>query len=96
MGTHAERVAISNQVSREDQDAFALASHEKAVAAIDAGRFDAELAPVTIRDAKGRETVVSTDEGPRRDSSLGRAGAPEAGVRPADRRLIAAARPTER
>ena len=70
MGTHAERVAISNAVSREDQDAFALASHEKAIAAIDAGRFDAEMAPVTVRDAKGRETVVSIDENPRRDTSL--------------------------
>ena len=70
MGTHAERVAISNSVSREDQDAFALASHQKAVAAIDAGRFEAETAPVTIRDAKGRETVVSVDEGPRRETSL--------------------------
>ena len=70
MGTHAERVAISNAVSREDQDAFALASHQKAVAAIDAGRFEAETAPVTIRDAKGRETVVSVDEGPRRETSL--------------------------
>jgi len=69
MGTHAERVAISEQVSREDQDAFALASHQKAIAAIDAGRFDAEMAPVTVRDAKGRETVVSVDEGPRRDST---------------------------
>ncbi|HSL34221.1 MAG TPA: acetyl-CoA C-acetyltransferase [Candidatus Limnocylindrales bacterium] len=70
MGTHAERVAISNAVSREDQDAFALASHERAVAAIDAGRFDAEMAPVTVHDAKGRETVVSVDENPRRDTSL--------------------------
>jgi acetyl-CoA C-acetyltransferase len=69
MGTHAERVAISNQVSREDQDAFALLSHERAIAAIDAGRFDAETAPVTVRDAKGREAVVAVDEGPRRDSS---------------------------
>ena len=69
MGTHAERVAISNSVSREDQDAFALASHQKAIAAIDAGRFEAETAPVTIR-AKGGETVVSVDEGPRRDTSL--------------------------
>jgi acetyl-CoA C-acetyltransferase len=69
MGTHAERVAISDQVSREDQDAFALASHERAIAAMDAGRFDAELAPVTVRDAKGRETVVTADEGPRRDTS---------------------------
>jgi acetyl-CoA C-acetyltransferase len=70
MGTHAERVAISEQVSRDDQDAFALASHQKAVAAIDSGRFSAEMAPVTVRDAKGRETVVTEDEGPRRDSTL--------------------------
>ncbi len=70
MGTHAERVAIKDRVSREDQDAFAQASHEKAIAAIDAGRFNAEIAPVTVRDAKGRETIVATDEGPRRDSSL--------------------------
>ncbi len=69
MGTHAERVAISEHVSREDQDAFALGSHQKAIAAIDGGRFDAELTPVTVRDAKGRETVVTTDEGPRRDST---------------------------
>jgi acetyl-CoA C-acetyltransferase len=69
MGTHAERVAIKEHVTREDQDAFALASHQKAIAAIDAGRFDAEMAPVTVRDAKGRETVVTTDEGPRRDST---------------------------
>jgi acetyl-CoA C-acetyltransferase len=69
MGTHAERVAIKDHVSREDQDAFALASHQKAIAAIDAGRFEAELAPVTITDAKGRETVVAEDENPRRDTS---------------------------
>ncbi len=70
MGTHAERVAIRDVVSRADQDAFALASHQKAIAAIDAGRFDAELAPVTVRDAKGRETIVAIDEGPRRDSTI--------------------------
>ncbi len=69
MGTHAERVAISNRVSRVDQDAFALGSHQKAIAAIDGGRFEAELAPVTTRDAKGREAVVTTDENPRRDTS---------------------------
>ena len=69
MGTHAERVAIKDRVSRSDQDIFALASHQKAIAAIDAGRFDAEMAPVTVRDGKGRETVVSVDEGPRRDST---------------------------
>src|SRR4029079_8085181 len=69
MGTHAERVAIRDGVERTDQDAFALASHQKAVAAIDSGRFDAELAPVTVRDVKGREATVAVDEGPRRDSS---------------------------
>ena len=69
MGTHAERVAIKDHVTREDQDAFALASHRKAIEAMDAGRFEAETAPVTVRDAKGRETVVTTDEGPRRDTT---------------------------
>jgi acetyl-CoA C-acetyltransferase len=69
MGTHAERVAISSHVSREDQDAFALESHRRAIAAIDEGRFDAELVPVTVRAGKG-ETVVSVDESPRRDTSI--------------------------
>jgi acetyl-CoA C-acetyltransferase len=69
MGTHAERVAIHSGVSREDQDALALESHRRANAAIDAGRFDDEMAPVTVRDAKGRETVVTVDESPRRDST---------------------------
>ena len=45
-------------------------SHQKAIAAIDAGRFDAEMVPVTVRDAKGRETVVTVDEGPRRDTTM--------------------------
>ena len=70
MGTHAERVAISNAVSREDQDAFALESHRRAIAAIDEGRFAAETVPVVVRDAKGRETEVSVDESPRRDSTI--------------------------
>jgi acetyl-CoA C-acetyltransferase len=70
MGTHAERVAISSRVSREDQDAFALSSHQKAIAAIDAGRFQDEIVPVTVRGPKGRETVVLVDENPRRDTTL--------------------------
>jgi acetyl-CoA C-acetyltransferase len=70
MGTHAERVAAAKHVSRADQDAFALASHRKAIAAIDEGRFENEIAAVTTRDAKGREATVTTDEGPRRDTSL--------------------------
>src|SRR4249919_3553709 len=81
MGTHAERVAIKDGVSREDQDAFSLASHQKAIAAIDAGRFDAEIAPVTIRDSKGRETIVTVDEGPRLDTRGARS--PEACLRTA-------------
>jgi acetyl-CoA C-acetyltransferase len=70
MGTHAERVAIRAGVSRADQDAFALESHRRAVAAQDEGRFDAEMAPVTVRDAKGRETLVTVDESPRRETTL--------------------------
>ncbi len=69
MGTHAERVAIHSGVTREQQDAFALQSHQRAVAAQDSGRFGDEIVPVTVRDAKGRETVVDTDEGPRRDTT---------------------------
>jgi acetyl-CoA C-acetyltransferase len=56
-------------VSREAQDRFALTSHERAVAAQDAGRFADEIVPVTIKGPKG-ESVVDTDEGPRRDTSL--------------------------
>ena len=69
MGTHAERVAIKDSVSRGDQDAFALQSHQRAIAAQEAGRFDDEMAPVTIK-VKGAETVVAADEGPRRDTSM--------------------------
>ena len=69
MGTHAERVAIKESVTREAQDRFALTSHQRAVAAMDAGRFADEMAPVTIKSPKG-ETVVDTDEGPRRDTSI--------------------------
>ena len=69
MGTHAERVAIKAEVSREDQDAFALESHRRAVAAIDAGRFSDELVPVPVRRGKD-EVLFDTDEGPRRDSSI--------------------------
>jgi acetyl-CoA C-acetyltransferase len=69
MGTHAERVAIRESISREEQDAFALRSHRLALAAIDAGRFVDEIAPVTVRDRK-REITVDTDEAPRRDTSI--------------------------
>jgi acetyl-CoA C-acetyltransferase len=68
MGTHAERVAARSGISRADQDAFALESHRRAVAAIDDGRFGDEIVPVPVR--RGREdTLVTTDESPRRDST---------------------------
>ncbi len=69
MGTHAERVAIREQVSRVDQDAFALESHRRAVAAQDDGRFADEMANVAVRDARGREAVIDADESPRRDTT---------------------------
>ena len=69
MGTHAERVALSAEISRTDQDAFALESHRRAVAAQDAGQFADELVPVTVRDERGRESIVAVDESPRRDTS---------------------------
>jgi acetyl-CoA C-acetyltransferase len=69
MGTHAERVALKAVVSRADQDAYALESHRRAIAAIDAGRFAEETVPVPVR--KGRdEVLVEADESPRRDTSL--------------------------
>ena len=61
----AEEVARVDSISREDCDAFAVRSHERALAAISEGRFRDEIVPVTVRDRKGRETVVDTDEGPR-------------------------------
>src|SRR5256714_14827255 len=69
MGRHAEYTAKKASVSREDQDVFAEASHRKAVAAIDGGRFKAEIAPVQIPGKKA-PTIIDTDESPRRDTSL--------------------------
>ena len=69
MGVHAERVAAKHGVSREAQDEFAFRSHQRAIAAQDAGRFDEEIAPVTVSGKKG-PTVVARDEGPRSDTSL--------------------------
>jgi acetyl-CoA C-acetyltransferase len=61
MGTTAENVAREWQITREDQDKFAVASQNKAEAAKKAGRFKDEIAPVTVKNRKG-ETVVDTDE----------------------------------
>ena len=80
MGETAERVAAKYEVSREDQDEFALRSHQRAVAAQEAGRFDAELVPVAIPQRKGDAITVTADEGPRADSSLESLGAAQAGL----------------
>jgi acetyl-CoA C-acetyltransferase len=69
MGMHAERVAAKHDVTRAAQDEFALRSHQRAIAAQEAGRFDEEIVPVTVPGRKG-DTVVSADEGPRSDSTL--------------------------
>jgi acetyl-CoA C-acetyltransferase len=69
MGGHAEYTAQKANVSREEQDRFAYESHQKAVAAQDAGKFTAEIVPVEIADRKG--TIrVDTDEPPRRDTTV--------------------------
>jgi acetyl-CoA acyltransferase len=79
MGLTAERVASHYKISRADQDAFALASHQKALAAQAAGRFDGELVPVTVTGAvtgekpgkpEVTEKVFADDEGPRADTTL--------------------------
>jgi acetyl-CoA acetyltransferase family protein len=68
MGETAEEIAALDGLTREECDAFAVRSHERAVAAQDAGRFDREIVPVTVRGKK--DTVeVTTDEGPRRGST---------------------------
>jgi acetyl-CoA C-acetyltransferase len=68
MGSHAEYTAEKAGVSRDAQDAFAAASHTKAVAAQQAGKFTAEIVPVEIPGKKG-PTVISADEGPRADTT---------------------------
>jgi 3-oxoadipyl-CoA thiolase len=69
MGETAENVAERWAVSRERQDAFALASQHKAVAAIEAGRFDEQIVPVETPQRKGDPILVSRDEHPRADST---------------------------
>ena len=87
-GLVAENHARECRVSRDEQDAFALRSHQRAVAALDAGRFDEETVPVEVRvtePANGggapavRTVAFTADEGPRRDTSLEALG----GLRPA-------------
>ena len=59
-----------HDVSREDQDKFAVESHRRAVSAHDAGKFDKEIFAVELKDHKGNVTVFDRDEGPRADATL--------------------------
>ncbi len=78
MGLTAEMVAQDYGITRDEQDAFALSSHAKAVAALDNGRFKAQIAPIQVEEVyvdermkkQKRTTIVDTDEGPRRDTSM--------------------------
>jgi acetyl-CoA C-acetyltransferase len=65
MGETAERLARQYGITREESDAYALESQRRAADAIKAGRFDAEIAPVSVTDHKGRSTIVAKDEHPR-------------------------------
>jgi acetyl-CoA C-acetyltransferase len=73
MAVHGSTVAREYDISREAQDAWALRSHTRAVQAIDQGKFQDEIVPVTIETKKG-SVVVDTDEGPRRETSLEQLG----------------------
>ena len=69
VGSAAEYIAEKYKITREEQDQFALQSHQRAVAAAEAGRFDNEILPIEIRSKKGTVTV-NADESPRSDTSL--------------------------
>ena len=70
MGETAENIYDIEPISREEQDRFSLQSHERAIAAIDSGKFIEEIVPVSVPQRKGDDLVVNTDERPRRDSSM--------------------------
>lgn len=69
-GVTAENVANTYHVSREEQDAFAMQSHQRACAAIEAGKFVDEIVPVELKDRKGNITIFDTDEGPRKGQTM--------------------------
>lgn len=70
MGTTAETLAEKYHISREEQDAFSLKSHRKAVSAIQQGKFVKEIIPLEITDAEGKIKTAAVDEGPRADTSV--------------------------
>lgn len=70
MGNSAEWIANEYGLTREELDEYSLKSHQKAVAAIDAGKFKEEIVPVEVPQRKGPPALVDTDECPRRDTSM--------------------------
>jgi len=70
MGETAENIAEMTGITREEQDRFALRSHRCAIQAIDSGKFAQEIVPVPVPQRKGDPVLVTTDERPRRDTSL--------------------------
>lgn len=70
MGITAENIAEMTGITRDAQDAFALASHQRAISAIDSGKFVQEIVPVSIPQRKGAPLLIDTDEHPRRDTSI--------------------------
>ncbi len=70
MGMTAEILAEKFDISREEQDRFACASQQKAVAAIDSGRFAREIVPVSVPKGKKESVLFETDEFPRRDATI--------------------------
>ena len=79
MGLTAEQVSLDYKINREDQDAFALASHQKALVAQKAGLFDQDIVPITVKETyfdanagkkKTKEYTVTQDEGPRADTTI--------------------------
>jgi acetyl-CoA acetyltransferase family protein len=77
MGLTAEAVAQQYNISREDQDQFSFNSHQKAIAAIEGGKFKDQIVPVTVEEVylqnnkrKTRSSIIDTDEGPRKDTTV--------------------------
>ncbi len=66
----AENLATQHEISRAEQDAYALRSHQRAVAAVESGKFADEIVPVTIPQRRGDPKIFAADEGPRKDSSM--------------------------
>jgi acetyl-CoA C-acetyltransferase len=69
MGMSAEAIAEKRGITRQEQDEYSLRSHQRALAAIHAGRFKAEIVPVTVPGRKGAVAAIDTDEGPRADTT---------------------------